>query len=257
MIHVIRYVLILAILVFLVFEASTKVLLKEDFEGDLDLSIWKTTQWNEADWQKFVYPKDGILYLNQKKSGGDYVSLRSIESFDDVIIYYEWFIIEWSGEGDGGGALRQADDGSYWIRWWGRNSVKLTTHLAGPAPVAAWQPFPVKGGIAKAGYNAASDHFILKAALMTQEKRVTVHIWDITDEPVQVADWEIKDNTFKSGNISLDCWKFGIYGVDNVIVATPEHEAEIFADNFDPQGLAVQPEGKIATVWGHLKSNDW
>ena len=116
----------------------------------------------------------------------------------------------------------------------------------------------MKGGQAQANYAQGSDRFILKAALMTQEKRVTVHIWDVTDKkPIQVAEWEIKDNTYKSGNISFDCWKFGIYGVDNVIVATPEHEAEIFAENFDPHGLAVQPEGKLATVWGHLKLNDW
>ena len=121
----------------------------------------------------------------------------------------------------------------------------------------AWQPFPVKGEQALANYHQASDHFILKAALMTQEKRVTVHIWDVTDKPIQVAEWKIKDDTFKSGNISFDCWKFGIYGVDNVIIATPKHEAEIFADNFDPHGLAVQSEGKLTTVWGHLKLNDW
>ena len=141
------------------------------------------------------------------------------------------------------------------MRWWGRSNVKVTTNKAGP--VNAWQPFPVKGGQAQANYAQGSDRFILKAALMTQEKRVTIHIWDVTDKKIQVAEWEIKDNTYKSGNISFDCWKFGIYGVDNVIVATPEHEAEIFAENFDPHGLAVQPEGKLATVWGHLKLNNW
>ena len=44
-----------------------------------------------------------------------------------------------------------------------------------------------------------------------------------------------------------------LYGVDNVIVATPEHEAEIFADNFDPHGLAVQPEGKTRDDVGTLE----
>lgn len=92
---------------------------------------------------------------------------------------------------------------------------------------------------------------------MTQEKRVTVRIWDVTDKRVQITDWEIENDTFTAGNISFDCWKFGIYAVDNVIVATPEHEAEIFAANFDPHGLAVQPEGKLATAWGHLKLNNW
>ena len=248
---IIGYALILAMLIFGTFDATADILLQEDFEGDLNL----TTKWQTGH-PKFVYPKDGILYLDQGKSGGDYVSLRSLQHFNDVIIYYEWLIIEWSGQGDGGGALRQTPNGSYWMRWWGRSNVKVTTNKDGP--VNAWQPFPVKGGQAQANYAQGSDRFILKAALMTQEKRVTVHIWDVTDKkPIQVAEWEIKDNTYKSGNISFDCWKFGIYGVDNVIVATPEHEAEIFAENFDPHGLAVQPEGKLATVWGHLKLNDW
>ncbi len=249
MIHLIRYALILALLVFGAYNVHAEILLQEDFEGDLDL----TTKWQTGH-PKFVYPKDGILYLNQGKSGGDYVSLRSVQHFNDMVIYYEWFIIEWSGQGDGGGALRQTPDGSYWMRWWGRNSVKVTTNKAGP--VAAWQPFPAKGGPAQSNYDAASEHFILKAALMTDEKRVTIHIWDITDKkkPIQVAEWEVKDDTYKSGNISFDCWKFGIYGVDNVVVATPEHEEEIFADNFDPQKLAVEPEGKLATRWGDLKS---
>ena len=49
-----------------------------------------------------------------------------------------------------------------------------------------------------------------------------------------------------------------LYGVDNVIVATPEHEAEIFADNFEfGHGLAVQSEGKLATTWGHLRLKSW
>lgn len=249
MIHLIRYALILALLVFGAYNAHAEILLQEDFEGDLNL----TTKWQTGH-PKFVYPKDGILYLNQGKSGGDYVSLRSVQHFNDVVIYYEWFIIEWSGQGDGGGALRQTPEGSYWMRWWGRNSVKVTTNKAGP--VAAWQPFPAKGGPASSNYDAAAEHFILKAALMTDEKRVTIHIWDITDKKkkVQVAEWEIKDDTYKSGNISFDCWKFGIYGVDNVVVATPEHEEEIFADNFDPQKLAIEPEGKLATRWGDLKS---
>ena len=252
MIHAIRYLLILMILAFVAFNVSAEILLQEDFEGELDL----TTKWR-TNYQKFVYIKDGILYLDQGKSGGDYVSLVSAQNFNDIIIYYEWFIIEWSGQGDGGGALRQTPNGSYWMRWWGRNSVKVTTNKAGP--VAAWQPFPAKGGPASSNYDAASDHFILKAALMTEEKRVTIHIWDVTDKKkkIQVAEWEVKDDTYKSGNMSFDCWKFGIYGVDNVVVATPEHEAEIFDDNFDPQKLAVEPEGKLATTWGNLKSNDW
>ena len=252
MIHLIRCALILALLVFGAHNVTAEILLQEDFEGDLNL----TTKWQTGH-PKFVYPKDGILYLNQGKSGGDYVSLRSVQHFDDMIIYYEWFIIEWSGQGDGGGALRQTPDGSYWMRWWGRNNVKVTTNKAGP--VNAWQPFPAKGGPAQSNYDAASDHFILKAALMTQEKRVTIHIWDITDpkKKVQVAEWEVKDDTYKSGNISFDCWKFGIYGVDNVVVATPEHEEEIFADNFDPQKLAIEPEGKLAITWGDLKSSGW
>lgn len=58
------------------------------------------------------------------------MSLMSIERFGDVIIYYERFI-------------------------WGRNSVKLTTHKEEPAPIAAWQPFPMKGEQAKDGYNQA------------------------------------------------------------------------------------------------------
>ena len=48
-----------------------------------------------------------------------------------------------------------------------------------------------------------------------------------------------------------------LYGIDSVIVVTSEHEVAIFADNFDPHGLAVQPEGKLATTWGHLKLKSW
>ena len=89
MMHAIRYALILMILVFGAFDATGEVLLQEDFEGGLDLA----TKWQTGH-PKFVYPKDGILYLNQEKSGGDYVSIRSFGVFSDVIIYYEWFIIE-------------------------------------------------------------------------------------------------------------------------------------------------------------------
>ena len=66
MIHIIGCALILTMLVFGTFDATAEVLLQEDFEGELDL----TTKWQTGH-PKFVYPKDGILYLNQKKSGGE------------------------------------------------------------------------------------------------------------------------------------------------------------------------------------------
>ena len=87
--HAIKCALILMIFAFVAFDAPAEILLTEDFEGDLDL----TTKW-QTNTPKFVYPKDGILYLDQGKSGGDYVSLRSVQHFNNVIIYYEWFIIE-------------------------------------------------------------------------------------------------------------------------------------------------------------------
>ena len=74
--HVIRCALILTIFAFVAFDASAEILLQEDFEGDLDL----TTKWR-TNTPKFVYPKDGILYLDQGKSGGDYVSLRVCRKF--------------------------------------------------------------------------------------------------------------------------------------------------------------------------------
>ena len=69
-----------------------------------------------------------------------------------------------------------------------------------------------------------------------------------------VAEWEVKENTYAAGTFGFDCWKFGVYAVDNVIVATPDHEAEIFDPDFGPEGLAVEPEAKLATTWAQVKS---
>jgi hypothetical protein len=240
------------LLLFITPIVSAEILLKDTFDGKLDTTVWNTSK------PDFVYTENGMLILNQKKSGGDYVSISSKESFGDSVIYYEWFIIEWSGQGDGGGGLRvNAGGGGYYMRWWGRSNVKLTDNNKNGA-IAAWTPWPIKGGgQARSNYPNTSDHFVLKAALILKEKRITVGIWDITNpnNKVQIADWTVKNDDYPRGTLHFDCWKFGIYGVDNVIVATPDDETTIFNDNFDPlkNGLAVHPAGKITTTWAKIK----
>ena len=66
-------------------DVSAKVLLFDDFESKLDLKKWWGSEWNPKDWKKHVYLKDGVLYLNQKKSGSDYVVLSSIQKFTECI----------------------------------------------------------------------------------------------------------------------------------------------------------------------------
>lgn len=234
--------------------ASAEILLKDTFDGELDTTIWNTGA------PDFVYTEDGKLILNQKKSGGDYVSISSRESFEDCVIYYEWFIVEWSGEGDGGGGLRvNPGGGGYYMRWWGRSNVKLTDNNQNGA-IPAWTPWPTKDGQAQSNYPNTSDHFVLKAALILKEKRITVGIWDVTKpgDKVQIADWTVKNDDYPRGTIHLDCYKFGIYAVDNFIVATPDAEATIFNENFDPlkSNLAVRPVGKITTTWAKIKVSE-
>ena len=89
MIHILRCALILTLFVFGVSDTFGEILLQEDFEGELDL----TTKWQTGH-PKFVYPKEGILYLDQGKSGGDYVSLRSVQHFNDVIRHYINLIVK-------------------------------------------------------------------------------------------------------------------------------------------------------------------
>jgi len=247
-------IVILLVAFFLVFSinVSAKVLLQDTFEGKLNTNLWNTSQ------PDFVYTEGGRLILNQKKSGGDYVSISSKQSFEDCVIYYEWFIDEWSGQGDGGGGLRvNPGTGGYYMRWWGRQNVKLTDNNPKGA-IPQWQPWPTKDKKqAQSAYSNNSDHFVLKAALILKEKRITIGIWDVTNpnKTIQIADWVVENDDYPRGTIHLDCWKFGIYAVDNVIVATPDAEAEIFHEKFDPldNNLSVSVSDKLATTWGRVK----
>ena len=87
-------------------DVSAKVLLFDDFESKLDWKKWEGNKWNPKDWKTHVYTKDGLLYLNQKKSGRDYVAFSSIQKFTECTIYWEWIMIEWTGGGDCGGQMR-------------------------------------------------------------------------------------------------------------------------------------------------------
>ena len=87
-------------------DVSAKVLLFDDFESKLDWKKWEGNKWNPKDWKTHVYTKDGLLYLNQKKSGRNYVAFSSIQKFTECPIYWEWIMIEWTGGGDCGGQMR-------------------------------------------------------------------------------------------------------------------------------------------------------
>ena len=237
----------------LTIDVSAKVLLFDDFESKLDLKKWWGSEWNPKDWKKHVYPKDGVLYLNQKKSGSDYVALSSIQKFTECIIYWEWIMIEWTGGGDCGGALRQnGDKANYWIRWNQGNCACVRLANSNDN----WAIFNAKDGLCQVPYDTKSKRFVLKAAVLPSKQRTALYIWDVTKEgaPQQIAKWELKDDSVPKGNISFGNWKFGIVGVDNALVTTPEHEAQIFAPDFNPQSLTVQAAGKLPITWGFLKS---
>lgn len=259
------FILLFALFLVCSINVSAKILLQDTFEGKLNTNLWNTGYPN------FVYTEGGRLILNQKKSGGDYArfarrllreSLRisSKQSFEDCVIYYEWFIDEWSGEGDGGGGLRvNPGTGGYYMRWWGRQNVKLTDNNPKGA-IPQWQPWPTKDRKqAQSTYSNNSDHFVLKAALILKEKRITIGIWDVTNpnKTIQIADWVVENDDYPRGTLHFDCWKFGIYAVDNVIVATPDAEAEIFREKFDPlkNNLSVSVLDKLTTTWGHVKNS--
>ena len=123
-------------------------------------------------------------------------------------------------------------------------------------PDANWAIFNAKDGKCQVPCDTKSKRFVLKAAVLPSKQRTALYIWDVTKEAEseQIAKWEIQDGSVPQGNISLDNWKYGIVGADNVLVTTPAHEAQIFAPDFNPQSLTVQAAGKLPITWGFLKS---
>ena len=245
-----------SVFLILPFTSKADVLLHDIFD-DKNIDIFT---WNPSNAQA-IFIEDGVLVLDQKASGGDWVGIETIERFPDCVISYDWTLAEWSGEGDCGGHLRHpaGGDGSYRMRWgWGSNtSVNLVDGVAHP-PVGAWQAFPG----CSSTHRATSQNFRLKASFFwdVDINVIKVKIKDL-DTGDQVADWLYEDDWYDSGSLQFEAWKYGIVNVDNVVVATLDWEEKVFADDFNPETLegsgfvkAVEMTGKLSTTWSKIRS---
>jgi len=239
-------VLILA-LVFLSLSSvsGAGILFLDKFDQKLNTAAWSPN--NDG-----VYTENGVLVLDQVGSGEDKVEVRTIDVFPDCVIYYQYIFAARSGDGDGGGYLRQNPDGDggYKIRWkWGGgNNVRLTDGVDHP-PIGSWDPFP---GM-ESDFPATTTRFEFKVSLVTPV--IKIHINDL-DTGDSIAEWEMEDDWYESGMLEFDIYKDGVYHIDNVIVATPDMEETIFSDQFSPETIesAVEAFGKLATTWSRIKS---
>ena len=84
---------------------------------------------------------------------------------------------------------------------------------------------------------------------------IKVRIRDL-DTGQQVADWQYEDDWYDDGNLQFEAWKYGVVNVDNVLVATPDMEAQVFSDGFDPENIeaSVDATEKLTSTWGEMKS---
>jgi hypothetical protein len=240
------FLLSVSVFLTLSFALRADILLLDRFDQKLNTQIWTPSD------AAAVYTKDGVAVLDQAASGGDSVNLRTSEIFSDCVIYYHYIFAARSGGGDGGGYLREnaAGDGGYIIRWgWqGDNSVRLTDSVDHP-PIAAWGAFP---GL-QSNFPATTTRFEFKASLVTPNIKVTINDLD-TGDPI--AEWELEDDWYKSGNLHFDNYKDGVFHIDNVIIATPDLADTIFSEKFDHETMeaAVEPANKLATTWSRIKS---
>lgn len=193
--------------------------------------------------------KDGVLVLDQKASGTDWVGINTNPPpYKDCVIYYEWKLAVHTGQGDCGGPLRKSF-GTYHMRWGWGNTVNLVDSIQHGA-IPAWTPLPtIDGKTASAPYPADSKNFVLKASF--KFPRIKINIYDMDQGGKQIAKWELKDDFYDSGVLGFDCWKFGVVHVDNVVVATPDWEDKVFSPGFDPVTLTVKG-GQSVTSLGKL-----
>jgi len=242
-----RFAVLFSVLVFITlsFALRADVLLVDRFDQELNTQVWLPS--NAAS----VYTENGVAVLDQAGSGGDSANLVTNEVFPDCVIYYHYIFAERSGGGDGGGYLRQNPaGGGYIIRWgWqGGNSVRLTDSVAHD-PIAAWGAFP---GM-ESSFPATTTRFEFKASFVTPN--IKIHITDLDTEEL-IAEWELEDDWYSSGNLHFDNYLDGVYHIDNVIIATPDMEETIFSEKFDPETMeaAVEATNKLVTTWSRIKS---
>jgi len=238
---------LLPVLAFLTLSVALRadLLLVDKFEQPLNTQVWLPE--DEAS----VYTENGVAVLDQASSGLDSVSLTTNEVFSDCVIYFHYILAARTGEGDGGGYLRQnPDGGGYILRWgWqGGNNVRLTDSAV-HAPIAAWGAFP---GM-QSDFPATTTRFEFKVSLITPN--IKINITDLDTEEL-IAEWEMEDDWYNSGNLNFDNYKDGVYHIDNVIIATPDIEDTIFSENFDPDTMeaAVEAANKLVTTWSKIKS---
>ncbi len=185
------------IMIFSVSVLEADVILQDTFEKDkLDTTIWAPSDAN------FVYVKKGVLVLDQKGSGTDWVGINTNPPpFKDCVIYYEWTLADYTGQGDCGGPLRKSF-GTYHMRWGWGNTVNLVDSIQHGA-IPAWTALPmVDGKNASSPYPADSKNF--KVKVLFKFPRIKVEIYDIDKGGKQIAKWELKDEFYDSG--VLEVW---------------------------------------------------
>jgi hypothetical protein len=207
---------------------SAEIIFEDDFE---DLSKWGPSGDVEVD--------DGVLMVRASAAGGGRVEWSGVDSrdlFDDFSCYFHLKLVDLTGEGDSSFTFRMVGGTGYYLMFgsYGGGTIELE-HLD------TWETI---GGCAFDTPLASDDEF--RVRVVAEADQIMIQIKDA--EGSLVVDWNIQDQSYRSGVMHFDSWIFGELDVTNFVVGTPDYLPEEWVPE------QVEPLGKLITAWAIAKA---
>ncbi len=221
--------LVFVLLWFSMVALSAEVIFEDEFE---DLNKWSPSGNAKAD--------EGVLKVRGSVAEGvESSSVNSRDLFDDFACYFDLKLVDLTGDGDSSFTFRKTGGQGYYMMFgsYGGGVIDLE-HLT------TWNQI----GACKVDIPLASDDEF-KIRVVAEGKHIIIQVKNA--EGNLVADWDIEDNTYKSGQLHFDSWQFGELDVTNFVVGTPDYLPEEWGGKSQKP---VEPLDKLSDTWGNIRT---
>ena len=221
--------LVFVLLWFSMVALPAEIIFEDEFEN---LKEWTPSGNIKAD--------DGVLKVRATVADGiEWSGVDTNEKFDNFAVYFDLKLVDLAGEGDSSFTFRKTGGSGYYMMFgsYGGGVIELE-HLT------SWNKIDDCG----VDIPLVSD-LEFKVRVVAEGKHIIIQVKDA--EGNLVVDWDIEEDSYESGTLTFDNWKFGELDVTNFVVGTPDYLPEEWGGK--PQ-KPVEPLGKLSATWGSIKT---
>jgi len=225
---------VVLLLVFVLLSLSTAALSAEIiFEDEFnDLGKWSPSGSAVVD--------DGVLKVRASLAEGiEWSGIDTRDLFIDFACYFDLKLVDLTGEGDSSFTFRKTGDTGYYMMF--------GSHGGGVIDLEHLTTWDQIGGCSVDIPFVSDIEF--KIRVVAEGEHIIIQVKDA--EGNLLADWDVEDNTYKSGVLHFDSWQFGELDVTNFIVGTPDYLTEEWGGELEK---LVEPLDKLSSAWGKIKT---